>query len=438
MKTNSLTTRVITVSVITISVILVLMPFHAFLTVWFSSVVGHYTALRLWKEVLLLGLIGVSIYLLLSDKKLRSTFLKSKLHWLIGAYISVICIWGGIAYVAHGVTLKALSYGLIVDTRFLLFFLAVSVIVAAKPKVFENWPKLIFIPAGVVVLIGLLQYFVFSYDILKHFGYNDATIFPYATINHNVNYIRIMSTLRGANPLGAYLLVILSLLGASWLKVRAHWKLVLGAVSLLVLILTFSRSAWIGLVIATLVLTWFSLKSEKSKRVAGISAAVCAVFAIVIALVLHDNSAFQNTFFHTSDHSTIKTSSNEGHVSALKNGLKDVGQAPWGHGTGTAGPASVYNSEHGTTKISENFFVQIAQEVGIVGLALFLAIQAYVGRELWRRRADPLALGLLAALVGLSFVNLLSHAWADDTLAYIFWGLAAMALTSKVPKTKKI
>jgi len=36
---------------------------------------------------------------------------------------------------------------------------------------------------------------------------------------------------------------------------------------------------------------------------------------------------------------------------------------------------------------------------------------------------------LLASLIGLIFVNLVSHAWADDTLAYVWWGLAGIALS---------
>jgi len=45
---------------------------------------------------------------------------------------------------------------------------------------------------------------------------------------------------------------------------------------------------------------------------------------------------------------------------------------------------------------------------------------------------------LFAALIGL-FVNLLSHAWADDTLAYLFTrGLAGIALSQQhVPDRKQ-
>ena len=72
--------------------------------------------------------------------------------------------------------------------------------------------------------------------------------------------------------------------------------------------------------------------------------------------------------------------------------------------------------------------MQIAQETGWIGLGLFVLINVGVGYLLWLRRDDPLALSLFASLIGLTFINLLSHAWADDTLAYVWWGLAGIAM----------
>ena len=68
------------------------------------------------------------------------------------------------------------------------------------------------------------------------------------------------------------------------------------------------------------------------------------------------------------------------------------------------GPASYYND--GQTRIAENYFIQIGQETGWLGLLLFLLINAGVGALLYVRRADPLALSLFAALIGLTFINL--------------------------------
>jgi hypothetical protein len=105
-----------------------------------------------------------------------------------------------------------------------------------------------------------------------------------------------------------------------------------------------------------------------------------------------------------------------------------VFRQPFGDGPGTAGPASVYNGNHGS-RIAEDYYVQIAQETGWLGLALFLSVVVLVAMELYAQIGiSRLALLLFASLIGVSFVNLLSHAWADDTLAFVWWGLAGIAL----------
>jgi hypothetical protein len=45
---------------------------------------------------------------------------------------------------------------------------------------------------------------------------------------------------------------------------------------------------------------------------------------------------------------------------------------------------------------------------------------------------------LLASLAGITFVNLLSHAWTDDTLAYLWWGLAGIALAPIITSRQKL
>jgi len=132
--------------------------------------------------------------------------------------------------------------------------------------------------------------------------------------------------------------------------------------------------------------------------------------------------------------SAVASTSDQGHLQALRAGLSDVAHHPIGFGPGTAGPASYYNTGH-PTRIAENYFVQIGQETGWLGLVLFILINVGVGMLLYVRRADPLALSLFASLIGLTFINLFSHAWADDTLAYVWWGLAGVAL-APLPNSK--
>jgi hypothetical protein len=415
--------------------IVMIMPFHALLTVWLSQMLGYYTALRLWKEGLLALLALGVLYVLTRDAKRRRQFIHSRLAWLMAAYLAVQTVWGIAAYVTHHVSAKALGYGWISNTRFLIFFLVVGIIATYAAKLKKVWPTIVIGPLTIVVVFGLLQYFILPYDFMTHLGYSATTIFPYEDINHNVHYIRIMSTLRGANPLGAYLLVGLCLVLALWRKQHKWVYGVIAGAGVLALTLSFSRAAWAGFALSVAVLLWASLKRSPVLNFVAVGTVSCAVLAAGTGLALRHNATFQNIFFHTQEHSAVQTTSDQGHASALQSGLHDAWREPLGRGPGTAGPASVYNTGH-PTRIAENYFVQIAQETGWIGLALFGALSFWVAQMLWRRRDQALALGLLAALVGVSFVNFLSHAWADDTLAYLWWGLAGIALTPAILQTK--
>jgi hypothetical protein len=409
-------------------IIFFLLPFHAFLTVWSSSLVGHYTALRLWKEVLLvLCIIGV-LYLLLTDHKIRTHTLPRRLVQIILAYSLLNLIWGLIAINQHDVTAKAVGYGLIVNLRFLAFFLVTWSVALRMARLRVHWRWLVLFSAAGVVAFGLLQIIILPHDFLRHFGYSDATIPAFETINHNQHYVRIASTLRGANPLGAYLLIPISLLTVMMIREGRNWKKALFlAASLIVLFFSFSRSAWTGAALAVITILLLSRLAPKSQKIALACAGAALLIGAATVITFRNNVHFQNFVLHTQSHSQIKSTSNEGHIDALKDGASDVGHDPLGNGPGTAGPASYYNDGH-QKKIAENYFVQVAQETGLLGLILFLLINLGVGYLLYLRRDDPLALSLFASLIGITFINLLSHAWTDDTLAYIWWGLAGVAM----------
>lgn len=422
--------------------ILLLMPFYALITVWPASNFGHYTAIRLWKEYLLvLSVIGV-LYLLATDHKIRTHTLSRRLVWLILLYIVLNIIWGVLALNQHDVTAKALGYGLIVNLRFLVFFLVTWAVALRMSRLRSHWQWMVYWPAMGVAIFGLLQILVLPHDFLRHFGYGPHTIPAVETINNNPHYVRIASTLRGANPLGAYLLIPISLLAVLLLNPKRRTWLQGGflAALLVVLFYSFSRSAWVGAFLSIAVIVLYSVNTKTSRRVTAGIVAAAVVLAAVGAVVFQHDTRFQNFIFHTQTNSAVKTTSDESHLSAFKKNAKDIWKQPLGRGPGTAGPASFYNTGH-PPRIAENYYVQVAQETGWLGFGLFALINVGVGYLLWLRREDPLALSLFASLIGLTFINMLSHAWADDTLAYVWWGLAgvAMAPNRKVeaPKADK-
>lgn len=436
MRASALKYAILSVMATMAMLIIFLMPFHAPLTVWGASILGHYTALRLWKEVLLLFCFLGLMYLLVTDQKIRGSTMTRLLVWLILAYSFVTIGWGAVTYHWHDVSLKALGYGLIVDLRYPVFFLITWAIASRTNRLRAQWQRLVLWPAYVVIVFGLLQVYVLPHNFLLHFGYGVSTILPFETINNNTNFIRIESTLRGANPLGAYLLIPISLLTVSILRGNRAWHNIffLGA-ALLTLFFTFSRSAWVGAAISIGIIIIISVRNVRARRLLLMTAGVVFVLVGGLLIGFRHSTVFQNLLYHTQNHSAVRTTSDQNHASALKLGLHDLVHDPLGRGPGSAGPASVYNNH--PPRIAENFYIQIGQEVGWLGLALYLLINAGVGYLLWLRRDDPLALCLLASLVGLSFINLLSHAWADDTLAYVWWGLAGIAMAPHIkPKER--
>lgn len=416
--------------------IFVLLPFHAFFTTWLGSNFGHIDVFRLWKELLIVLIaFGVAV-LLARDKKLQNQIKSNFLIKIIVVYCVFTLLRSAYGYASGGVNLEAAASALVLNLRYLVFFCLVWVVAAKSEVLSRLWLVSVIGPATVVVIFGLLQQFVLDKSFLAHFGYGQNTILPYQAVDLKPDYARAQSTLRGPNPLGAYLVLLISVFTAGLYsdKKRRLMYGLLWIFACILLFYSFSRSAWIGLVVSQVVLTLLLVKRAKSRR--AILLAIAAVIAAVGLLVLYnrDNNFVQNTVFHTDETSQSTESSNAARTNALLTNIQDAIKHPMGGGPGSAGPASFRNDQ--PAKISENYFVQIAQEVGLIGLLLYTIITLVVLRELWLRRADTLSAILLASFAGITAINMVSHAWTDDTLSLLWWGLAAVALAS-IPTASK-
>ena len=408
---------------IIVGLIMVLLPFDELLSVWAASRFNHLDLFHVWKEILITVLAFPTVWLAWRHGLLKKTFLKSWLFLLIVAYVLLHLVLGFWALHDGQVDRTALIYALVINLRFFGFFLVCLLLSATSPLLRRYWHYILLIPAGGVVLFGLVQKFILPTDFLKHFGYSPKTIPTYQTVDSNIDYRRVQSSLRGANPLGAYLAFIIPGFVLGLARRRVAQVLVLTG-SLIVLFYTYSRSAWVGLAISLVILGWLMLKKINGTWALTVVAVLAAGSVGVYSL--RSNHTVQDVLLHTSVSSTSPQSSNAQRSSAIKNGLRDVVHQPLGRGPGTAGPASFRNNH--PARIAEDYYLQIGQEVGVLGLAIFLTINAVVARRLLAQREELLAKILLASLAGICFINLVSHAWTDDTLSLLWWGLAGVSL----------
>jgi putative inorganic carbon (HCO3(-)) transporter len=249
-----------------------------------------------------------------------------------------------------------------------------------------------------------------------------------------------MSTLRDPNSLGAYLLIIGSLLAATWLNLKKKAKPVLfGSYAILLvlcLFFTFSRSGWLSAVITSILFVWLWLSKGKTKAVLQkinktyILVGFGVVAGLIIGLAASWNSYFvQNVIFHA-DEATILEDPNELRLRFLNESIQEVLDEPLGTGPGSVGVVSSKNNLS-TGRLTENYYLQIAGEVGIIGLLLFVAIALLVLAKLYGtyKTLKPdsiIAAALIASFIGISFSGLLNHIWINETVAYVWWGLAGL------------
>lgn len=432
---NQLSGRLAVVAIITIFCVL---PFTTPLAVFLGSHFGQPDLFKLWKEIVMVLVAGLLLaggaYKTIVD--VRDRWLKVLILLILG-YAGWTLLLGFMnLMVFDQVDGEAFAYAVIINLRFLFFFLLCWLVARTATQLKENWQRLLLIPAGVVVAFGLLQAWVLPMNVLEHIGYGPETIPAYQAVDQHPDYARVQSTLRGPNPLGAYLIIIIS---ALLIGLRRKWwpQIALLAGTLAVLFYTYSRSAWLGAAAAVAAIIFLSVDNERVRRSLVIAGAVAVLLFAGLVYAGRDNQFVQKTVFHTDETSTSAQSSNEQRASALQQGLRDVVREPFGRGPGSAGPASLRNDRHGE-RIAENYYLQIGQETGWIGLLLFLAITAYVAALLWQRRAHPLAKVLLASLAGIVLVNFLSHAWADETLAILWWGMAGIAVACTKPSGDRV
>ena len=414
------------------AVVLVLVPLHAFLTVWLSTVVGHYTLLRLWPEVIMLGL---SVWFLVGGRVKQTWRSLGQFHlgWPILLYILLSILYFAVATLRGNVGLRPASYGLLLSLRPMVWFVLVYAVALERTWLVRHWQKLVFVPLAIVSAFAVLQFFVLPPDFLRHVGYEKGvTIVPIQTINQDTETIRAQSTLRGPNPLGAYVLLGIFL---AWVFMRRRArKYSLLAVAGAALYLSFSRSAWVGLVVAGMV--WFAVSKRLVLNARQVFVSLVAALFVLFAgiLLIQTNQGFENAILHVNDQSTAAQTSNEGRLSALREGAKDVVTEPFGGGLGTAGPASMLEDTT-PARNSENYFLSVGQETGWLGLGIFITICYRLARALYEQRSI-FSRALLATFAGLTLVNVLSYAWADVTLAYMWWGLAGIALAGENRKER--
>lgn len=409
-------------------VVLGLIVLHAPITVYVSS---HWPSFGLevkaWKEILMLVAGGLLAADLIINRRWR-LLKKQKLLGLAAVFIVINLV---ALFWTHN-SFDGVVAGLAIDLRYVIYFSLVYWFLTVHPEFRRRFLAAGAIGAVIVIGFACLQ-LLLPRDFLTVLGYGDSTIAPYITVDKNPDFVRQNSTLRGPNPLGAYALVVISVLVAFGLrKFRAHkwnaaWLVALLASSV-ALWVSYSRSALFGMLLAVLIIV--SVVRVGSRRFNDLPRFLVlgAVIATIIGYFMWNTNFTQNVILHNNPTTGASIDSNQGHVESLVGGVSRVLTQPFGAGIGSTGSASLLSDQ---PLIIENQYLFVAHESGWLGLAVFGVLVVAVLIQLWRRRSDWLALGFFAGGIGLLFIGLLLPVWVDDTVSLVWWGIAAVIISNK-------
>lgn len=411
-------------------VIMSLIVVHAPITVFIDSRFPQISdVVKAWKEILML----VALVLLAVDytrrKAWRAAF-KDVLLWLIAGYAALHLL----LLVVYRLPANAVIAGLMIDLRYIAYFALVYLFLKAYPAYKESFLRIAMIGAAIVVGFAVLQ-LALPHNFLSYFGYGDSTIEPYITIDKNPAFVRENSTLRGPNPLGAYAVIVLAGVTAFWITQRKKLSdkntrnivIFFAAAGFVALVVSYARSAWIGAVIACVVLLGVKYKNVITWRKAGYIAIATAILGGVV-YGARNTSFVQNALIHNNPTTGASVDSNTQHLESVTNGVSSMLAHPLGQGVGSSGSASLFTN---MPTVIENQFLFVAHETGWLGLTLFVAITWIVLARLWRKRADWMALAVFSSGIGLVVVGLMLPVWADDTVSIVWWGLAAAILATR-------
>jgi O-antigen ligase len=304
----------------------------------------------------------------------------------------------------------------------------------------DSWRRL----GNVVLAMGALAGGVAVYEAIApttwlHFLTNvidvpryQAVVFHHATsadslVIHSTvgghSFVRVGSILQSPLALGFYLCVALAIGLERLTQSRLRgWSALATLLSAAGIVATVTRSALLAGLVVILVLAWRGIRHLSPGRVRlGL---ILVGIAIVIAPFAGSSAVGERTAASTSGGEDAST-----HVQAVQAGFDAIIAQPFGRGLGTAPGIGQRFQVHGTLT-SEDAYLQVGNELGIIAMVLFVLLLLSLVSHL--RRAPPNGVvaptALFAAGCGLIVGGLFLHVWLDFPTSLTFWGIAGVAL----------
>ncbi len=394
-----------------------------------------------WKEVVLVAI--ASFFALRTLQTGKLTFRIGPLDVLILAFFSLSLIY--VLAPSELADLEIKLRGFKVDAFFFVAYFAARSI---------NWSRrdvritvtLLFGVGILAALVAVVERFVLPGDFLLRIGYSNFAVFQGFDLTDR-RFFWSPSSLSASfygwigghliHRSGSFYISTLGYAFASLLFVSLAYsfflnakspsrKMIFGSLSLLFMLgiaLSYTRSALASLFFSLFVLTLWLFRPDS--RLLLVTALALLLVLGLLVLAIPSDSPVNYLFGDTST---------QAHIGGWVESFEVMASQPLGRGLGTAGSVShKFLRDKGVS--NESWYFQIATEIGILMMLLFVGIVAYwlaSCLRIARRSQDPLikpfAWGLFGAGVGLSLNGLVLHVWLEPHIVLTYWVLVGILI----------
>jgi hypothetical protein len=367
------------------------------------------TGVSLWKEVVLAALV-LAVLLLWIRKRPQPRALK--LDWFWGSLIAITLI-SVLSVLFSSNLVRALA----ALREYFEPMLVFGIVLVLRPSK-ESLSKLLraWLIVGVMMAaLGIWQGISWQKVDYVRWGFGDPSGqigIPSSNVFGD-RYIRPPSTVSGPNELAMHMALLLLFTSGSFFEkqMRRRWLLIVGlAMFASCLIMTFSRSTLLGLIVGGALLLFFYRNIfydlVKNRPTAWIAA---VVLGTVAAALLATKSGM---FLLIKD--TVLNLKEEYHIRDIAGAIQYLVLHPEGVGMGFVGPRQGFFFPQPMKFSVEGSLFQIAMEMGVWGLFIWL-IFWFLGLQRLLHIRSKISDGLLKTIVTTAFTG-----WVTALIVFLF------------------
>ncbi|MBO8156678.1 MAG: O-antigen ligase family protein [Bacillaceae bacterium] len=359
-----------------------------------------------------------------------------QLAWYEWAYI-VWCLFGGLVALKTGVTPAAIIFQLRKFIMMYLVFYGVKRLKWDRSDLFV-WANITAVMAVVLSVHGVIER-ISNRQILLPQAWKEMLISP-------TNADRIYGLIGNPNSFALFLSV--AFLGVTYLYTQTHHRMyrVLQVLFMGMLLLTFSRGTWIAFTITFIA---YAIATRQKIWLKQIPVLALVGFILVYTpvhftdLLFFDNKdepgGLRDRFAETFDNESLNRSGQSGRIFFIKKGFEILFDHPV-TGTGFAtfgdsatlaygspiyekyGLADIY-AYKGKTFFSDNQYIQIIAQTGVIGVILFAIFLLHMLYRIWSvRKEHPIPSYIIASFwLFICIAGVFYNIWENNVFAMYFF-----------------